>query len=307
MAEEIRLAVVPVAGLGTRMLPLTRSIPKEMLPVGRKLCIEHIVDELVACGIEEIIFVVSEGKEKIAAHFEMDATLDQRLRSVGKHDLADQLQKDAVGERLTIKTVHQSEQKGLGHAIWCAREVIDDRPFVIALGDSMIQTRQGNGVLQRMCDVFADPSTDIVVAFQHVAQEHVVKYGIAIPSNAEPLEADTEKFDLAGLVEKPARESAPSQWAVSARYILAPSILPELESTASGTGGEIQLTDAIHAMIQAGTRGQAVCLSESEKRIDIGSIPGYLAAFVEMALSDPDLGDDICAQLIEQLNEAVNG
>ncbi len=292
MTNLVEVAVVPVAGLGTRMLPLTRSIPKEMLPVGQKLCIEHIVDELLDCGIKEIIFVVSPGKEKIVEHFAVNESLDLRLRAIGKKQIADRLKQDTVSSRIKIASVNQAEQKGLGHAILCAKEQVGDRPFAIALGDSIIDTRGESRVLDRMCNAFADGTAGVLVAFQEVAREHVVKYGIAHPAATDQVRPGNV-FDLAGLVEKPAIEDAPSNFAISARYVLSPTIFQYLEETKPGTGGEIQLTDAMSAMIASGIFAKGVCLGENEKRIDVGSIKGYMEAFVEFAMNDSDFGDDI--------------
>ena len=285
--SRVRVAVVPVAGLGTRMLPLTRSIAKEMLPLGPKLCIEYVVEELIQAGIEEIIFVVSPGKEIIVDHFQWNEQQDEKLRNAGKAEVADRI-KSSFSSGIRFKSVQQSVQKGLGHAVLCAKDTVAQRPFVVALGDSLIcGSNAERNLVARLCDIFLNEAVNAAIAFQHVEPGDVSKYGIAMPLDEV---SENGSFALKGLIEKPEKSVAPSQWAVCARYVLSAEIFNHLEKTTAGTGGEIQLTDAINAMISTNANACAVCLSDRETRMDIGSIPGYMQAFVQLALGDAEYG-----------------
>lgn len=279
----IDLAVVPVAGRGTRLLPLTKSQPKEMLPVGRKPTVQFVAEELSASGIRRLLFITGPGKTAIENHFDLDAELIANLRETGKEDLLAELAFER--EELEYFYTRQRRQLGLGHAILCSRPFVGQQPFVVALGDSIIGLHNRSDVVRRMTDLFERQSADAVIAFERVPRHEVVQYGIAQPRG--PV-GDT--FELAGLVEKPAVEAAPSDLAVAARYVLSPRIFDYLARTRPGKGGEIQLTDALQQMLADGGRGYGMVLGPGQQRYDIGNFESYFQAFLESALDDPEYG-----------------
>lgn len=280
---SIDLAVVPVAGRGTRLLPLTKSQPKEMLPVGRKPVVQHVVEELARCGIRRVLFITGPGKTAIENHFDVDAELVAQLRESGKEELLLEL----AFEREDLQYVYtrQRRQLGLGHAVLCARPVVGEQAFVVALGDSILGCGDGSAALGRMIELFESSGAAAVVAFEEVPRADVSQYGIG-----QPRHRAGEVFELDDLVEKPSVDSAPSNLAVAARYVFAPEIFGFLESTLPGKNEEIQLTDAIRAMIRAGRKVLGMRLSAHERRYDIGNFESYFAAFVEFALADPQHG-----------------
>lgn len=279
----IDLAVVPVAGAGTRLLPATKSQPKEMLPVGRKPVVQYIVEELVQSGVRRVLFVTGPGKNSIENHFDVDAELIQFLRETGKEDLLEELE----FERRSVEYCYtrQRRQLGLGHAVLTAQPFVGDQPFVVALGDSIIGLHAQSLVVRRMLSTFEAERADAVIAFEEVPKEEVRQYGIARPKGDAGA-----VFPLADIVEKPAVEEAPSTLAVAARYVFRPTIFDHLARTTPGKGGEIQLTDAIRAMIRGGGKVLGVRLPPGEVRYDIGNFESYYAAFVEFALADPKYG-----------------
>jgi UTP--glucose-1-phosphate uridylyltransferase len=281
--SAIDLAVVPVAGAGTRLLPATKSQPKEMLPVGRKPVVQYIVEELVQSGVRRVLFVTGPGKTSIENHFDTNPELIQFLRETGKEDLLEELE---FGRRnVEYCYTRQQRQLGLGHAVLTARPFVGDQPFVVALGDSIIGLQAQSRVVQRMLETFEAERADAVIAFEEVPREEVRQYGIAKPAGDAGA-----VFPLADIVEKPAVEEAPSTLAVAARYVFRSAIFDHLATTKPGKGGEIQLTDAIRAMIRAGGKVLGVRLPPGEVRYDIGNFESYYAAFVEFALADPKYG-----------------
>ncbi len=286
---DIDVAVVPVAGLGTRLLPATKSQPKEMLPVGRKPVVQYVVEELTRVGIHQILFITGRRKASIENHFDMDHALIQLLREQGKEELLAQLE----FERAPVQYFYtrQRRQLGLGHAVLHARHFVGQRPFVVALGDSIIGLHAQSRVIERMKEVFVDQDADAVIAFETVPPHEVDKYGIARPRG------DGTIFPLEDVVEKPSPEEAPSNLAIAARYIFSPRIFDALERTGFGAGGEIQLTDAIRLLIQEGGNVYGVRLAPGERRYDIGNFPSYFRAFVEFALADDLYGPDLRAYL----------
>jgi len=282
----IDLAIVPVAGQGTRLLPSTKSQPKEMLPVGRKPVVQYVVEELVQSGVQRVLFVTGPGKTSIENHFDINAELIAFLRETGKEELLEELE----FERQTVQYFYtrQRRQLGLGHAVLCARPLVGEQPFIVALGDSIIGLHAQSDILRRMLEEFGRGGADAVIAFEAVPREDVVHYGIAKPRNpAVPV------FELADIVEKPSVAEAPSTLAVAARYVFAPRIFDLLETTPPGKGGEIQLTDAIRMLIQQGAKVLGIRLSQNERRFDIGNFESYFRAFVEFALHDPRYGADL--------------
>jgi UTP--glucose-1-phosphate uridylyltransferase len=292
----IDTAVVPVAGLGTRLLPATKSQPKEMLPVGRKPVVQYVFEELTAVGITRIVFVTGPGKASIENHFDINEELVQALRNTGKEDLLAEL----AFERAPVQYFYTRQRRalGLGHAVLAARAFVSDRPFVVALGDSIIGTSAPSDVVGRLVRTFEAQQASAVIALEEVAPQDVSNYGIARPAG----EAG-DVFELADLIEKPRRDEAPSRLAIAARYVLSPAIFDVLERTRPGKAGEIQLTDAIRQMIHAGGRVYGVRLGADERRFDIGNFDSYFRAFVELALADPKHG----ASLREFLSHLVDG
>lgn len=279
----IDLAVVPVAGQGTRLLPSTKSQPKEMLPVGRKPVVQYVVEELAQSGIRRLLFVTGPGKTSIENHFDLNAELIAFLRETGKEELLAEL--DFERQALQYFYTRQRRQLGLGHAVLCARPLVGDQPFVVALGDSIIGLNAQSDIVRRMVEEFERRKADAVIAFEAVPRQDVAQYGIARPRGAAGA-----VFELADLIEKPSPAEAPSDLAVAARYVFAPRLFDLLERTPPGKGGEIQLTDAVRALIQQGGRVVGMRLGAAERRFDIGNFESYFRAFVEFALNDPRYG-----------------
>ncbi len=286
----IDIAVVPVAGRGTRLLPLTKSQPKEMLPVGRKPVVQYVVEELARCGIGRLLFVTGPGKTAIENHFDIDAELVDHLRETGREELLGELAFER--EDLEYFYTRQRQQLGLGHAVLCARPVVGRQPFAVALGDSIIGLNAQSQVVRTMVEQFKIVGADAVIAFEEVPREDVVQYGIAKPRGAA-----NGVFYLDDLIEKPEVSEAPSNLAVAARYVFSPAIFDCLVRTEPGKGGEIQLTDAIRLLIREGGKVLGVCLAGGEKRFDIGNFDSYFQAFLEFALADPVYGPALRGQV----------
>jgi UTP--glucose-1-phosphate uridylyltransferase len=295
---SIDLAVVPVAGQGTRLLPSTKSQPKEMLPVGRKPVVQYVVEELANSGIERLLFVTGPGKTSIENHFDTNWELITFLRETGREELLEELAFER--QNLEYFYTRQRRQLGLGHAVLCARPVVGDQPFVVALGDSIIGVNAQSDIVARMVERFESDGADVVVAFEEVAREEVVRYGIARPASDTDV---SDIFDLADLIEKPSVEEAPSRLAVAARYVLSPRIFDALSTTEPGTGGEIQLTDAIRSVLADGGRGIGIRLGPDERRFDIGNFGSYFRAFTEFALADPRYGEGLRRELGRLLDD----
>ncbi len=295
---SIDLAVVPVAGQGTRLLPSTKSQPKEMLPVGRKPVVQYVVEELANSGIERLMFVTGPGKTSIENHFDTNWELITFLRETGREELLEELAFER--QNLEYFYTRQRRQLGLGHAVLCARPLVGDQPFVVALGDSIIGVNAQSDIVARMVERFESDGADVVVAFEEVAREDVVRYGIARPASDSHV---PDIFDLADLIEKPSVEEAPSRLAVAARYVLSPRIFDALSTTEPGTGGEIQLTDAIRSVLADGGRGIGIRLGPDERRFDIGNFGSYFRAFTEFALADPRYGEGLRRELRQLLDD----
>ena len=294
MDIAIDIAVIPVAGLGTRLLPATKSQPKEMLPVGRKPVVQYVVEELTRVGITRVLFITGPGKASIENHFDLNAELIQTLRESGKEELLAALEY----ERATVQYFYTRQRQllGLGHAVSCARSFVGNQPFVVALGDSIIGMHAESDVVQRMTRCYQEREAAAVIAFEEVPQSDVGQYGIAMPKT------DDELFEIADLVEKPSPGEAPSNLAIAARYVLSPAIFKALARTRRGKGGEIQLTDAIRAVIQNGGRAYGVRLRPGERRYDIGNFEAYFEAFVAFALADPRFGPALRRHLLDALD-----
>jgi UTP--glucose-1-phosphate uridylyltransferase len=292
---EINIAVVPVAGLGTRLLPATKSQPKEMLPVGRKPVVQYVVEELTRMGMRRLLFITGPGKTSIENHFDLNGELIQVLRETGKEELLAELE----FERAPVQYFYTRQRQllGLGHAISCAQPFIGDQPFVVALGDSIIGMQAQSDIVQRMTRCFVDKQAAAVIAFEEVPPAEVRHYGIARPKS------DGDIFEIADLIEKPSVEEAPSNLAIAARYVLAPAIFEAIRHTRPGKGGEVQVTDAIRILIQGGGKVYGVCLRDDERRYDIGNFQAYFRAFVEFALADDKEGAVLRQHLEALLND----
>jgi UTP--glucose-1-phosphate uridylyltransferase len=286
MARQITKAVVPAAGLGTRLLPSTKSQPKEMLPVGRKPAIQYVVEELEAAGLQQLLIITGERKRAIEDHLDADPELVLALEQAGNEAVLEDLAY-LEGEARFYFT-RQSPPKGLGHAVSLAADFVDGDAFAVALGDSMIAAADPAAPLRAMMAAQEQLQAAAVIAVEVVRPEDTYRYGIVDIGGAEP--AAGEPVAVQNIVEKPAVESAPSTLAVAARYVFGPAIFEMLDRTLPGKGGEIQLTDGIRLLIQQGKPVYAWPLTPDQKRYDVGNFESYFRAFIEFALADERYG-----------------
>jgi UTP--glucose-1-phosphate uridylyltransferase len=286
---RIRKAVLPVAGLGTRVLPASKVVPKELLPLVDKPTLQYIVEEAVAAGVEEIIFVTSRSKRSIEDHFDVFPEMEQALEKKGKQKELEELRH--TQSMATYTSVRQPEPKGLGHAVLCAKELVGNEPFIVMLGDDLVAPE--TPCLPRMMEIHEQYGGSVLSLFQS-PPEQIPSFGIV---SIEELGSDAVK--VTHLVEKPALEEAPSDLAVAGRYILTPDIFTLLEQTPPGKGGEIQVTDAIEMQAQA---GRCYGLRFSGTRYDTGNPLGLLTTSISYALKRPD----IAPQLREFMREILN-
>ena len=277
---KIGKAVFPVAGLGTRFLPATKASPKEMLPVVDKPLIQYAAEEAEAGGATQLVFVTGRHKRSIEDHFDKAYELESELASAGKDKLLEIVQ-TILPPHVNCIYVRQPEALGLGHAVLCAKPVVGDEPFAILLADDLIRNDH-KGVVEQMAEVYERTGAS-VLSVQEVPRDETNKYGIV--ETEEQLDGSLKVISI---VEKPAPEAAPSNLAVVGRYLLTPTIFKMLEQTTPGAGGEIQLTDAIAALLQQET---VIAYPFEGKRYDCGSKEGYLEATVEYALTHPELGE----------------
>lgn len=288
--KRVRKAIIPAAGLGTRFLPATKAMPKEMLPIVDKPTIQYIVEEAIASGIEDIIIVTGKGKRAIEDHFDNSYELEQNLLEKGKLDLLDEVQKSS---RVDIHYIRQKEPKGLGHAVWCARKFIGDEPFAVLLGDDIVQSE--TPCLKQLMNQHVETLSS-VIGVQTVPDGETHRYGIVDPSVQEGRRYQVENF-----VEKPAPGTAPSNLAIMGRYILTPEIFMFLDQQEKGAGGEIQLTDAIQKLNQI----QRVFAYDFEgKRYDVGEKIGFVKTTVEFALQNHELRSELLAYLEEVMEKS---
>jgi UTP--glucose-1-phosphate uridylyltransferase len=277
---QVRKAVFPVAGLGTRFLPATKALPKEMLPIVDKPLIQYAVEEAYEAGIRHMIFVTGRNKRAIEDHFDTAYELENELEINQKHDLLRVVR--AMPEDMDCAYVRQPRALGLGHAVLCAEALVGDEPFAVLLADDlMIGPEGGKGVLTQMVDVFREKQTSLL-AVQEVPLEQVKRYGIVAGQPAGDRLIKAEK-----MVEKPSPQDAPSRMGVSGRYVLTPAVFDMIRTNPRGAGGEIQLTDGIARLI--GTEGVHAYQYQG-KRYDCGSKQGFLEATVEFALKHPEVG-----------------
>lgn len=283
--SKIKKAIIPAAGLGTRFLPATKAMPKEMLPIVDKPTIQYIVEEAVNSGIEDIIIVTGKGKRAIEDHFDNAFELEHNLISKEKYDLLEKVRQPA---QVDIHYIRQKEPKGFGHAIWCARNFIGNEPFAVLLGDDIIEGE--SPCLKQMIDVFNEVQSS-VIAVMEVPKEETDRYGII-----DPLEQNGRLYDVRGFVEKPKIEHAPSNVAIIGRYILTPEIFQFLELQQVGAGGEIQLTDAISKLNEI---QKVFAYAYEGVRYDVGEKLGFIKSTIEMALSREDLRSEMIKYLQE--------
>ena len=253
--NKIRTAVVPAAGKGTRMRPITYAVPKELLPLGSKPVIHWVLEELAGGGISDVVLVLSRDKTAVLDY--LDRVADSSLPK-------------------NIRWVYQPEPRGLGDAVRCARNALEDAPFAVALGDCVIDSPKPGSAVGRLCEVAAQNNCSALLC-EEVPRESVSKYGVL-----DPKEATRPVFKLRGVVEKPAADKAPSNLVIAARYVLNPAIFEYLDRTKADHTGEIQLTNAMSSMIRDGYTFFGVCLEPEEKRLDIGSHSSYFEAFETM-------------------------
>jgi len=273
----VTTAVVPAAGFGTRLRPLSESIPKEMLPVGRYLALERIVGELAAAGMRRVVFVLSPAKE----HFIRERFGDGR-------------------EGVSFIYVLQPEMRGLGDAILQAESALrPGEPFVVALGDAVFEEAQPGDLVRRLVRACAEQGAGVALAVQRVPEERISRYGVVAPAPDSP--ADGPFLAITDIVEKPAPHEAPSAFAAAARYVVPGEVFDAIRATPPGKGGEVQLTDALRALLRAGSGGVAVPLQVGEARHDIGGLDSYFRAFVTFALADPEHGEGLRAHLEQML------
>ncbi|MFM2118596.1 MAG: UTP--glucose-phosphate uridylyltransferase GalU [Pseudomonadota bacterium] len=275
---QVRKAVFPVAGLGTRFLPATKAQPKEMLPVVDKPLIQYAVEEAYAAGVREMIFVTGRHKRAIEDHFDMTYELEVALEQSSKRELLEVVRSVKPADMECIY-VRQAQALGLGHAVLCARRLIGQEPFAVLLADDLMIGEQP--VLAQMVEQFNEWRASIL-AVQEVPPEHTRRYGI-VAGNL----VGERLMDVSQIVEKPAPEVAPSRWGVAGRYILTPGVLHEIATQPRGVGGEIQLTDGIAALLR---REKVFAYRYEGRRYDCGSKEGFLEANVEIALTHPVLG-----------------
>jgi len=293
----IRKAVFPVAGLGTRFLPATKAMPKEMLPVVDRPLIQHVVDEAREAGIEHFIFVTGRNKGVIEDHFDRQFELEMTLLERQKHEVLDYLARDLPMPGSTSFT-RQQEPLGLGHAVWCARELVGREPFALLLPDVLVQHERG--CLAQMLDAARDLDESAnIVAVEEVPAERLDQYGVVGIG-----ESKGNMFSITGMVEKPPRDRAPSNLILTGRYILQPEILDLLSTQGRGTGGEIQLTDA---MIQLARKQPFYGLKFDGRSFDCGSKIGFLTANVAYALKREDIAPGFMAEIKKILAQSSGG
>ncbi|MRH41241.1 UTP--glucose-1-phosphate uridylyltransferase GalU [Aquibacillus halophilus] len=291
--KKVRKAIIPAAGLGTRFLPATKAMPKEMLPIVDKPTIQYIVEEAVASGIEDIIIVTGKGKRAIEDHFDNNFELEDNLIKKGKFEL---LEKAKHPAKVEIHYIRQKEPLGLGHAVWCARKFIGDEPFAVLLGDDIVQAE--TPCLKQLINQYEETGGS-VIGVQQVPEDETHRYGIVDPSSQKG-----RRYQVKHLVEKPEKGTAPSNLAIMGRYILSPKIFNFLEAKDIGAGGEIQLTDAIEKL----NNDHGVFAYDFEgKRYDVGEKLGFIRTTIEFALNDKELGPDVEKILRELLTQEVKG
>lgn len=286
--KKVRKAIIPAAGLGTRFLPATKAMPKEMLPIVDKPTIQYIVEEAIESGIEDIIIVTGKGKRAIEDHFDYAPELENNLIEKEKFEL---LEKVRQSSNVDIHYIRQKEPKGLGHAVWCARNFIGNEPFAVLLGDDIVQAETPS--LRQLMNEYENTLSS-VIGVQTVGDDQTHRYGIV-----DPISNEGRRYQVNTFVEKPAPGTAPSNLAIMGRYVFTPEIFKFLEEQEIGAGGEIQLTDAIQKLNEI----QRVFAYDFEgKRFDVGEKLGFIETTLEFALQHEELRKDII-DIMEKLVE----
>ena len=289
--KQIKKAIIPAAGLGTRFLPATKAMPKEMLPILDKPTIQYIVEEASRAGIEDIIIVTGKHKRAIEDHFDNQKELEMVLQEKGKNDLLEKVQYST--DLANIFYVRQKEQKGLGHAIHTARQFIGNEPFAVLLGDDIVESE--TPAIKQLMDVY-DETGKSVIGVQEVAEEDTHRYGII-----DPLEKSGLRYEVKKFVEKPKQGTAPSNLAIMGRYVLTPEIFDYLETQEEGAGNEIQLTDAIERM---NAESQVYAYDFEGNRYDVGEKLGFVKTTIQFALNEDYMNKEII-EFIKSINKLI--
>lgn len=298
MIKKVRKAVIPAAGLGTRFLPATKSMPKEMLPIVDTPNIQYIVEEAVKAGIESILIITSGTKNAIENHFDYNFELEERLRKAGKDKQADMVH--SIGDMADVFYVRQKNPKGLGHAILCAKDFIGDEPFAVLLGDDLVvPDDDGKPAIGALIETYYKHGTS-VLGCKKVPHESISKYGSVKPTFE--LKGDESEFPVVDMIEKPQPEEAFTDVAILGRYVCTPDIFDFLMKTKPGRNNEIQLTDAFQA--QCKSLGEIYACNYPGTRYDIGDKMGFIKANVEMAMRRPDLGEAV-KEYIKELSKKL--
>jgi UTP--glucose-1-phosphate uridylyltransferase len=285
--NKVKKAIIPAAGLGTRFLPATKAMPKEMLPIVDKPTIQYIVEEAIASGIEDIIIVTGKGKRAIEDHFDHAFELEHNLFSKGKFELLDEVRRSS---NVAIHYIRQKEAKGLGHAVWCARNFIGNEPFAVLLGDDIVQSQVP--CVKQLIEQY-ERTNRSVIGVQSVKEDQTDRYGIV-----DPIEKFDRLYQVKRFVEKPNKGQAPSNLAIMGRYILTPEIFDYLENQEEGAGGEIQLTDAIQRLNES----QGVYAYDFEGiRYDVGEKLGFITTTLDFALRNEELRIPLLAAMEEMI------
>ncbi len=286
MNTKVRKAIIPAAGLGTRFLPATKALAKEMLPIVDKPAIQYIVEEAVKSGIEEILIIISMHKNSIMDHFDYSFELEERLKQKGKMDEFNTIRE--IADMAKIQFVRQKEPLGLGHAILCAKSFIGNEPFAVLLGDDLVIQEKGQKPAIKQCIETYEKTGSTILGVQKVLDKNVHKYGI-IDIDAK-LESDKSIFKIKGTVEKPSLKEAPSNYAILGRYVLTPSIFHELEKTEIDIRGEIELTNALMQLLEHESMYAKVF---DGRRYDIGSKSDYVIAIIDQALKNKETSKNV--------------
>jgi len=287
---KVKKAIIPAAGLGTRFLPATKAQPKEMLPIVDKPTIQYIIEEAIDSGIEEILIITGRNKRAIEDHFDRSIELELILEKKGNMELLEEVKK--ISEMVNIHYIRQKEPKGLGHAIYCAKNFVGNEPFAVLLGDDIVDAEKP--CLRQLIEVYDEYKTTIL-GVQEVPQEDVSKYGIV-----EGKYIEEGVYKVKNLIEKPSIEEAPSRIAILGRYIITPDIFKILETTKPGAGGEIQLTDALKEL---STQQAMYAYVFEGKRYDVGNKLGFIEATLEYALKRDELKEELVKYLENLLKE----
>ncbi|MDF2923194.1 MAG: UTP--glucose-phosphate uridylyltransferase [Paenibacillaceae bacterium] len=288
--KKVRKAIIPAAGLGTRFLPATKAMPKEMLPIVDKPTIQYIVEEAMESGIEDIIIVTGKGKRAIEDHFDSHFELEYNLLEKQKLQLLEEVQR--ASNLVDIHYIRQKEPRGLGHAVWCARKFIGDEPFAVLLGDDIVRAKKP--CLRQLIEEY-DKMQGSIIGVQEVKEYETHRYGIV-----DPLSQNGRLYQVRNFVEKPPKGKSPSNLAIMGRYILTPQIFDLLEQQEAGAGGEIQLTDAIQKLNQL---EHVYAYNFEGKRYDVGEKLGFIMTTLDFALANEELRGPLLEELLSLVNK----